>query len=253
MPLQQGAIEHEYNTVKHASLQWPRQNSNQGFPLTKVTHISPSRASYGMSIVSILEKTDPVIMAPHCIYFSRVTDCAFNKQVLTNLISRISADPKVSVEPVCILSGKLSTDTSWISWDDGDQWVLTLTLLPNILFCRQINTKTFIPTYNITITKQRLFTNIYPMWNGCHLVKNGKGIHFYVWLFQFVSDTNWHCDVTVESPCAQPWKPFKGPMCCARQRHCSEKNVALNCCRNIKCCTTMKIITVKLLFGHFIC
>ena len=32
----------------------------------KTLHISPSRASYGVSIVIILEKTDHVITAPHC-------------------------------------------------------------------------------------------------------------------------------------------------------------------------------------------
>ena len=32
-------------------------------------HTSPSRASYGVSLVRILEKTDRAIMAPHCIWF----------------------------------------------------------------------------------------------------------------------------------------------------------------------------------------
>ena len=32
------------------------------------THTSPSRASYGMSLVSILEKIDCIITAPHYMY-----------------------------------------------------------------------------------------------------------------------------------------------------------------------------------------
>ena len=34
--------------------------------LQQTPHISPSRASHGVSIVGILQKTDLVIMAPHC-------------------------------------------------------------------------------------------------------------------------------------------------------------------------------------------
>ena len=36
---------------------------------TKDTHISPSRASYGMSVVRILEKIDQVMTALHCTTF----------------------------------------------------------------------------------------------------------------------------------------------------------------------------------------
>ena len=34
---------------------------------TDIPYISPSRASYGVSIVRILEEIDGIIMAPHCI------------------------------------------------------------------------------------------------------------------------------------------------------------------------------------------
>ena len=47
------------------------QNMNQCLYSQKTPHISPSWASYGMSIVIILEKFDRVIMAPH---FSREKD-----------------------------------------------------------------------------------------------------------------------------------------------------------------------------------
>ena len=36
------------------------------FDSQKTPHTSPSRVSYGVSIVRILEKIDCVIMAPHC-------------------------------------------------------------------------------------------------------------------------------------------------------------------------------------------
>ena len=45
----------------HTSQQTP--HTSQQTP-----HTSPSRASYGMAIVRILEKIDRVITAPHCIY-----------------------------------------------------------------------------------------------------------------------------------------------------------------------------------------
>ena len=42
------------------------QNINQTLDSQKTLHSSPSRASYGVSIVRILEKIDRVITAPHC-------------------------------------------------------------------------------------------------------------------------------------------------------------------------------------------
>ena len=40
---------------------------NQILESQQTPHTSPSRASYGVSFVKILEKTDRVITAPHCI------------------------------------------------------------------------------------------------------------------------------------------------------------------------------------------
>ena len=40
---------------------------NQILESQQTPHTSPSRASYGVSFVTILEKTDRVITAPHCI------------------------------------------------------------------------------------------------------------------------------------------------------------------------------------------
>ena len=51
------------------------KNINQGLYSQKNTHISPSRVSYQVSIVSILEKTDRIITAPHCTHH-----VAFNKE-----------------------------------------------------------------------------------------------------------------------------------------------------------------------------
>ena len=42
---------------------------NQIFESQQTPHISPSRASYGMPIVRILEKIDCVITAPHCTFY----------------------------------------------------------------------------------------------------------------------------------------------------------------------------------------
>ena len=39
---------------------------NQILESQQTPHTSPSRASYGVSFVKILEKTDHVITAPHC-------------------------------------------------------------------------------------------------------------------------------------------------------------------------------------------
>ena len=40
------------------------ENINQSLPSQKTPHTSASRASYGVSFVSIFKKTDRVIMAP---------------------------------------------------------------------------------------------------------------------------------------------------------------------------------------------
>ena len=46
----------QYNMVFHSPLHWPTQNINQTLDSQKTLHSSPSRASYGVSIVNILEK-----------------------------------------------------------------------------------------------------------------------------------------------------------------------------------------------------
>ena len=58
----------QYNMIMHTSLLWLRQNINQGLHSQKTPHNSPSRVSYGMSIVNIFEKTDRVIMTLLCTY-----------------------------------------------------------------------------------------------------------------------------------------------------------------------------------------
>ena len=49
------------------ALQWQEQNLNQTSNSQQPPHTSPSWASYGVSIVRILEKIDRVLMALHCI------------------------------------------------------------------------------------------------------------------------------------------------------------------------------------------
>ena len=44
------------------------RNINQSLYLQKTPHSLPSQASYGVSIVNILEKIDRVITALYCIY-----------------------------------------------------------------------------------------------------------------------------------------------------------------------------------------
>ena len=67
--------------VFHTPLQWLTQNINQILNSQKPLHISPSRLSYGVSIVRIGEKIDRVITAPHFAteYFPVGMDaCIFN-------------------------------------------------------------------------------------------------------------------------------------------------------------------------------
>ena len=61
-----GTVEYRYNAVQYdmilcTVLQWLRQNMNQRFYPQKTPHISPSRASYVVSVVRIREKTGRVI------------------------------------------------------------------------------------------------------------------------------------------------------------------------------------------------
>ena len=52
--------------IRHPTLQWLRQNNNQGWHSQNTHHISTSRASYGVFIVTISKKIDNVITAPWC-------------------------------------------------------------------------------------------------------------------------------------------------------------------------------------------
>ena len=62
-----------YNAVQfimilHTGLWKQRQKVNQILESQQTSHISPSRASYGVSLVKIVDKIDHVITAPHCIW-----------------------------------------------------------------------------------------------------------------------------------------------------------------------------------------
>ena len=52
--------------ILHTEMQWKEQNINQILNSQMAPHSSPSQASYGVSIVRILEEIDCVMMAPHC-------------------------------------------------------------------------------------------------------------------------------------------------------------------------------------------
>ena len=56
-----------YNTVQFFR-RLQLQNVDQTLNSQQTPHISPSRASYGLSVVRILEKNDHVIMVPHWTY-----------------------------------------------------------------------------------------------------------------------------------------------------------------------------------------
>ena len=62
----------QYNMVFHSPLNWPTQNINQTLDSQKTLHSSPSRASYGVSIVNILEKIDRVITAPQWLPINKI-------------------------------------------------------------------------------------------------------------------------------------------------------------------------------------
>ena len=58
----------QYNVLLHTTLQKLRQDISQTLHSQNTPYIWPSRASYGVSFVRILEKIGCVIMAPQCIF-----------------------------------------------------------------------------------------------------------------------------------------------------------------------------------------
>ena len=65
-------VGYHYNTVEYimlfyTALQWMMQNIHQSSYSHKTPHITPSRASYGVYIVRILERIDRVIKVRRCI------------------------------------------------------------------------------------------------------------------------------------------------------------------------------------------
>ena len=59
-----------FNTIKHTTLRWQWQNVNEILIPHQTRHTSFLRASYGVSIVRILETIERVITVPHCIWCS---------------------------------------------------------------------------------------------------------------------------------------------------------------------------------------
>ena len=59
----------QYNKIFHIALQWHMQQINQNLNSQTTPYISSSRASYRLSIVRSVEKTDCVITAPRCSMF----------------------------------------------------------------------------------------------------------------------------------------------------------------------------------------
>ena len=84
-------IECRYNTghhttIIHTSLQWPRQIFNQRLHSQNMPHIWPSHTSYGVPIVSILEKIDLVKTAPVLVYVLKDNDfkCVWIYHIIYN-------------------------------------------------------------------------------------------------------------------------------------------------------------------------
>ena len=57
----------QYITILHRALRKQWQKTNQILESQQTPHFSPSRASYGMSIVRIMGRIDRIITAPRCI------------------------------------------------------------------------------------------------------------------------------------------------------------------------------------------
>ena len=149
-------------------------------------------------------------------FLKRPPRLLFYQRVLADLILAGSADPRIPAEPICNLSREISADPIRISWANPDQHPLRLTLklLPFVCFAyKQTETHSFQQIIWQNQSRKYLPFSQPSISNGCHLINNGKWVyfHFVCACMAFFSDTNCHCDVTVESPCAQPWQPFKGP------------------------------------------
>ena len=83
----------QYIMISCTQLKYQRQKVNQSFNSfnsPNTSHTSPSWASYGMSIVSNLEKTDRVITAPHCISWTSIH--CYMCDVITHPCRNFNAD-----------------------------------------------------------------------------------------------------------------------------------------------------------------
>ena len=86
-------VECRYNTVQllmipFMALRWQEQNLYQTSNSQQTPLGSPSRASYGVSIVRILEKIDRVLTAPHCINIRSGTLLQINIQSTRGGVNR---------------------------------------------------------------------------------------------------------------------------------------------------------------------
>ena len=73
----------QYHRILQREIQWLWQNTNQSLYSQRTPHISPSWASYGVSIVRILEKIDQIIMTMHCtaiLCYHQYVPVAFNER-----------------------------------------------------------------------------------------------------------------------------------------------------------------------------
>ena len=62
----------QFITILHKALRWQGWNVNQTLPSQQIPHTLPIRVSYGVPIVSILDKTDHLITAQHCMFLHSV-------------------------------------------------------------------------------------------------------------------------------------------------------------------------------------
>ena len=94
-------VECHYNVVQfimifHMTLRWQQQDVYQTWTSQQTPHTSPSRVSYGESIVRIWGKTDCVITAPYCIGNHSLTQWGRVTQICVGNLTIIGSDNSLS-------------------------------------------------------------------------------------------------------------------------------------------------------------
>ena len=90
------------------ALRWQQPNVNQTLKSKPTPHTSPSRVSYGVSIMRILKKTDRAITAPHCILHYPTAGLAFEEHIKVVIMNPLAViDEYLFCVPCLNMSKKL--------------------------------------------------------------------------------------------------------------------------------------------------